>query len=106
MSCKLTRKAGGTFTAPVGSKIEVAIRSDDPAATVRITYGGEQDGESPFEFRVKKARTLLLVVALGATQDQRMALVEVAGGEECVLKRFTWSSHNFYTAIAIEGGQA
>lgn len=103
MACKMTRERGGSFTAPIGSKITIDIRSDQPAETVRIIYGGEQDGETPFEFRVKGGKHALLVVALGAKQDQRMTLVELSGQQECALKRFTWSSTHFHTAINVEG---
>lgn len=103
MACKLTRVPGGGFEAAVGSKIIVDVRSEDPASTVRIAYAGEQDGEPPFEFRVKKGRNLLLLVALGVSQDQRMTVVEVDGDNDCPLKRFSWSSTNFHTALAIEG---
>ena len=103
MACKLKREPGGTFTAPVGSKIEIDVRSDTPAQTVRITYAGEQDGEGPFEFKVKEGKHVVLVVALGLEENQRMTLVEIAGEDECALKRFTWSSTNFSTAIAVKG---
>lgn len=103
MACKLVRQPGGTFTAPAGSKITIAVRSDQPARTVRITYAGEQDGDAPFEFRVRKGRNLLLVVAVGVAQDQRMLVVEVDGATDCPLKRFSWSSTHFHTTLPVEG---
>jgi hypothetical protein len=103
MACKLTRKPGGTFVAAVGSKIVVDVRSDRPAATVRIAYAGEQDGEAPFEFRLKKGRHMLLVVALGLNREDIMTVVEVDDEDDCPLKRFAWSSEHFLTTLAIEG---
>lgn len=103
MACKLTREGGGVFSAPIGSKIAIDVRSDTPAQTVRISYAGEQDGEAPFEFKVKEGRHVALLVALGAEESQRMTLVEVSGDEDCTLKRFTWSSTNFSTSIIVKG---
>jgi hypothetical protein len=103
MACKLTRIPGGTFTARAGAKVEVDVRSDEPASTVRIIYAGDQDGEAPFEFTVKEGRHLLLVVALGVNNQQRMNVVEVDGEDDCQLKRFSWSTSRFHTTLPIEG---
>lgn len=103
MSCTLTREPGGVFTAPVGSQVEIDIRSERPAETVRISYAGDQDGEAPFEFTVKEGKHVVLVVALGVEERQRMTLVEISGEDECPLKRFTWSTTNFSTSIAVKG---
>jgi hypothetical protein len=102
MACKLTRIAGGTFQGRTGARVAVDVRSDARAKTVRIAYAGEQDGQAPFEFTVKRGLNQLLVVALGVQDGQKMTVVEV-GTDDCPLRRFAWSTTHFFTAITIQG---
>ena len=103
MACKLTRQADGSFQGKTGAKVQVDVRSDSAASAVRIAYAGEQDGEPPFEFKIKSGRNKLLVVALGVKNDQLMRVVEVDGANDCHLRNFFWSSTHFHTTLDIEG---
>lgn len=103
MACKLTRQADGSFQGETGANVQVDVRSNQPASTVRIIYAGDQDGDAPFEFTIKSGKNKLLIVAVGVTNDQKMRVVEVDGQNECHLRNFFWSSTHFHTALDIEG---
>jgi hypothetical protein len=103
MPCVLRRRADGVFEAPAGKKVQVDVQSAQPATTVRLIYAGEQDGEAPFEFKIKAGRQKLLIVALGVTDDQMMRVVEVSGTTSCPLRKFFWSNTHFHTTLDIEG---
>jgi hypothetical protein len=103
MPCVLRRRDDGVFEGPTGKKVRVDVVSAQPAATVRLIYAGEQDGEAPFEFKIKPGAQKLLIVALGVTNDQVMHVVEVSGNQNCPLRKFFWSSTHFHTMLDIEG---
>lgn len=103
MPSKLKRRDDGTFTGKTGAEVEVALRSESPASTVRIIYAGEEDGEAPFTFDIKRGENDLLIVAVGADEDQKMIVVEVTDGEDARLKSFFWSNTRFFTTLTIEG---
>lgn len=103
MGCVLKRQGDGSFQGKTGRKIQVDVRSTQPASTVRIIYAAEQDGVTPFELTIKAGRQKLLIAALGVVNDQRMRVVEVADPEDCHLKNFFWSSTHFHTTLDIEG---
>lgn len=103
MACKLTRQPDGSFQGKSDAKVQVDIRSDQPASTVRIIYAGVQDGDAPFEFKIKSGMNKLLIAAVGVKNDQRMRVVEVDGKNECHLRNFFWSSTHFHTTLDIEG---
>ena len=103
MPCVLKRRPDGVFVGPTGKKVQVDIDSDQPASTVRIIYAGEQDGEAPFEFKIKAGLQVLLIVAVGVANDQLMRVMEVSGTQRCPLRKFFWSSTHFHTALEIEG---
>jgi hypothetical protein len=103
MACKLTREEDGSFTGRNGQTVQVDVRSEDTASTVRIIYAGEDDGDAPFEFTIKPGRNKLLVAALGVDDNQRMRVVELDGDTVCPLKTFFWSTTNFHTTLDING---
>ena len=102
MACVLSRH-GRVFQGLIGRNVEVAVRSQSPANTVRIAYAGSQDGTPPFTFAVQAGKNKLLVQALGCNNAQRITVVEVDGAVDCKLKTFRWSGTNFFTTMTIEG---
>lgn len=99
----LIRQSDGTFRGATGTMVRLEIRSDRPASTVRLFYAGDEDGEPPFEIRIRPGRNKLLVAALGAEDGQRLRVVEVDGAVDAHLKNFFWSSTHFHTTLDIEG---
>jgi hypothetical protein len=91
------------FEAPTGKKVEINLESALPAKTVRLTYAGEEDGEAPFEFKIKAGPQKLLLVAVGVKNNQTMSVVEVSGNTSCPLRKFFWSNTHFHTTLDIEG---
>lgn len=103
MAFKLTKEETGTFTGKEGETVHIGVESDAPASTVHIIYGGDLDGEAPFEFTIKPGRKKLLIAAVGAKNSQKMRVIEIDGDETRVLKKFIWSSNHFHTTLNIEG---
>jgi hypothetical protein len=107
MACVLKRGDDGVFRGKSGQTVEIDVESDKPAVLVKLFYAGDQDGEAPFEFNVRKGRQKLLVVAAGVETDedepQHMRIVERSGGEDCFLRHFFWTPTHFHTTLDIEG---
>jgi hypothetical protein len=107
MACTLERRDDGVFEGKTGRTIQIDIDSDQPAALVKLFYGGDLDGEAPFEFKIRKGPQKLLVVAAGVESDeentQHMRIVERSGGEDCFLRHFFWTPKHFHTTLDIEG---
>ncbi len=106
MAFQLARNVDGTWGGKNGATVTVDVRSPQPAKTVRIAYGGKEDGIAPFQFDIRNGLSSLLIVALGVKNGQQVDIVEVDGVNEQILKSFIWSKSNFFDFVQVRGKAA
>jgi len=103
MAFKLTRKNDGTWEGAVGDTVTLDVRSVKPAKTVRIVYGGKEDGSPPFQFDIRTGLASALVVAQGVKNGQEIEIHEIDGATSQVLKSFFWSKTDFFDFVLVRG---